>query len=246
MLDGFDGELLVGELRDKVDFNTTQSAVMSEAGRPQVTFNVFDTVLLEPTATFIDRFMHVSNIIATVGKDSGIPVRLASQEHVLTMTELLALEEAVAAGGYEGLIVRHAMGRYKNNRSTFREQGMIKLKRFIDAEAIVTGFEELLRNKNEAFTDNLGYQKRSASIENQIPGGTLGKLYVKGLEPFEGIDFAIGSGFDMSARDAIWSNRSAFLGKIVRYKYQPVGVKNAPRAPIFLGFRDNIDVGMPQ
>lgn len=246
MLDGFDGELVLGEVSDKVDFNSTQSAVMSEAGRPRVTFNIFDTVLLEPSATFIDRHLYASNIVDSYGSGSGVPVRIVPQIHVHDISQLLKLEEEVAAAGYEGLIVRHSMGRYKNNRSTFREQGMIKLKRFVDGEAEVIGFEELLRNMNEAYSDNLGYQKRSASIENQVPGGTLGKLLVRGIDPFPGVEFAIGSGFDMATRDMIWRNASMYLGKIVKYKYQPVGTKNAPRAPIFLGFRDRSDMGIAQ
>ena len=41
---GLDGELIVGEPTDKDCYRSTVSGVMSEAGEPDVTFYVFDTM----------------------------------------------------------------------------------------------------------------------------------------------------------------------------------------------------------
>jgi hypothetical protein len=32
------------------------------------------------------------------------------------------------------------------------------------------------------------------------------------------------------------------MGKVVKYKSQPTGVKDKPRFPVFLGFRDVVDM----
>jgi DNA ligase-1 len=36
--------------------------------------------------------------------------------------------------------------------------------------------------------------------------------------------------------------RKKLLGKIVKYKYQEIGVLEKPRFPVFLGFRDKEDM----
>ena len=50
--------------------------------------------------------------------------------------------------------------------------------------------------------------------------------------------FSIGSGFTEEERVKLWRKRFILVDKIVKYKYFPVGQKEAPRHPVFLGFRD--------
>lgn len=45
-----------------------------------------------------------------------------------------------------------------------------------------------------------------------------------------------------SLRSEIWNNQSKYIGKLVKYKSQKVGEKDAPRFPVFLGFRDLKDM----
>jgi DNA ligase-1 len=54
--------------------------------------------------------------------------------------------------------------------------------------------------------------------------------------------FNIGSGMDHTLRKQIWDNRDKYIGKIVKYKYLPVGTIDAPRHPVFLGLRDKDDM----
>jgi DNA ligase-1 len=37
--------------------------------------------------------------------------------------------------------------------------------------------------------------------------------------------------------------RNGAIGKLVKYKYFAIGVKDAPRHPVFLGFRSKLDFG---
>ena len=57
----------------------------------------------------------------------------------------------------------------------------------------------------------------------------------------ESIEFNIGSGMDDATRAEIWVNRSKYLGAVAKFKCFPIGAKDAPRFPVFLGFRDLSD-----
>jgi DNA ligase-1 len=52
----------------------------------------------------------------------------------------------------------------------------------------------------------------------------------------------MGTGFTAEERARIWSIRTSVVGMLVKYKSFLVGVKDKPRHPVFLGFRDEEDV----
>jgi DNA ligase-1 len=99
--------------------------------------------------------------------------------------------------------------------------------------------EEKTSNQNPEEKDAFGYVKRSASIEGLVPMGTAGTLIVKDKE---GRVLRIGSGLNDELRQDLWDNKSKYLGSLVKYKYFPQGVKELPRHPVFLGFRDPDDL----
>ena len=57
-----------------------------------------------------------------------------------------------------------------------------------------------------------------------------------------GLEFSCGSGLNDALRDEIWKNQSKYLGKLVKYKYMSKGIKELPRHPVFIGFRDETDL----
>lgn len=113
----------------------------------------------------------------------------------------------------------------------------MKLKRFVDAEAVIVGFEERRHNGNIATTNELGRTQRSSHAGNKIGRGDLGALIVTD----GGVQFNIGTGFSDEERADIWNYKVAYLGSLVKYKHFPIGVKDLPRHPTFLGFRDRSD-----
>jgi DNA ligase-1 len=147
--------------------------------------------------------------------------------------ELATYEEAVVGDGYEGVITRNPYGSYKQGRSTMTEQGMVKVKRFLDDEAKIVGFEERMHNGNEATTDARGYTVHTSHKANQVPTNALGSLIVT----WKGKEFNIGTGFTELERHTMWLNKKFMVGKIVKFKYLPVGMKDLPRHPVFLGMR---------
>lgn len=231
MFDGLDGELIVGPASSPTCMRDTNSGVMSRDGTPAFKFYVFDR--WDSNDPFHVR-THISNF-------TSFPSYIVQHYHqiVQSVSDLEQFEQFALTSGYEGLILRDPAGQYKFGRSTLREGGMIKLKRFLDAEAIVLGVEELQRNFNEATTDNLGLTHRSTHAENKMGGSLMGSLQVRNRE---GVVFNIGSGFTMAEREQLWNSRDTLPGRVVKYKYFPTGSKERPRFPVFLGFRSTRDL----
>jgi DNA ligase-1 len=104
-----------------------------------------------------------------------------------------------------------------------------------------------MHNMNDAETSQLGLQKRSHHQANKVPSGKLGALICKPITPsitrpdlpgFVGeASFKIGTGFDDATRHLLWAQRDELFGKIVKYKSMLHGTLDAPRHPVFLGFR---------
>jgi DNA ligase-1 len=171
---------------------------------------------------------------------NGFRVRLHDCRRVESLAELLAYEEECLELGYEGLILRSLHGRYKFNRTTLREDIAFKLKRFQDSEAEIIGLEEEMENTNEAETNELGRTKRSTAKAGLVGKGTLGAFLVRDL--VTGVEFRIGSGALLTKEGRAKYYNEKYIGKIVTYKFFPVGVKDKPRHPIVKGFRDLSDM----
>lgn len=238
---GLDGELTVGPANHKNVMQTTSSGVMSKSGEPDFTYWVFD-FWTAPDIPYGDRLRLMQRSFRESEDIKSISrIQLLPQTLIADAAELDAYESMQLAQGYEGVMIRDPKGVYKYGRSTAREGYLLKIKRFVDSEAVIIGFEELLHNANEAEVNALGYTERSSHSENKIPMGTLGALKVKDV--VTGVEFSIGTGYTAAQRQIIWDNRDQFLGKFVKYKHFEVGVKDAPRFPVWLDFRDTIDMG---
>lgn len=230
---GLDGELIVGSPTAHDCYSASYSGIMSQDGVPDFTFYVFDK--FDAPGGFIARYREAS----AIARDVGGSVVAHTHCFVSDMAALLGLEEAWLNEGYEGVMVRHPEGPYKQGRSTTREGFLLKLKRFVDAEAMIVGFEELMHNANEATLDALNNTVRSSHKEGLVPGDTLGALYVRDV--VTDVEFRLGTGFSAAQRQTIWQQRSELVGALVKYKHFEVGRKDKPRFPTFIGFRANID-----
>ena len=231
---GFDGELIVGDIYAKDVFQKTTSGVMSEDGTPDVTFYVFD-VLTNNTAPYKERLYELNDRLVLEQYPNIIA---AQQKYVQTKEDLLKLLHKERIKGGEGLICRNPNGKYKYGRSTPKEQLSVKLKFFENGEFEVIGFEERMHNTNEATTNELGYTERSSCKENLIPMNTLGSLVLK----YGDSSFKVGTGFNDEQRQEIWNNKESYLGKLASIRYMSVGMDKKPRVPSFIGWRDEDDL----
>lgn len=224
--DGLDGEIIVGPANAPDVYRVTNSAVMSRDGEPDFRFHVFDS-WLHSNLGFEER-------LATLVETAHPRIVQVTQVKVHDMDGLLDMEEQWLSEGYEGVMGRSLSGIYKHGRSTMKEGILWKLKRFVDFEYEVVGFEELLINNNEATTNELGHTERSSHRENKAGGGVLGALVV--LHPEAG-EFRCGTGFNAADRTEIWAKRDSYLGRMAKIKHFEIGVKDKPRFPVWLGFR---------
>lgn len=231
---GLDGELIVGAPTDKDVYRNTTSGVMSQAGEPDVSYHVFDK--FDHGGGFHDRLRASQEIIGRL--NPVIPVVPVEHRFIACEQTLLALEEQYLADGYEGVMLRQQNGPYKHGRSTEREGWLLKLKRFDDSEAVILSAYELMHNANEAMQNELGYTERSSHKSGMVGKGVLGGLSVRDV--YSGVEFDIGTGFDQASREALWKQREMLSGKVIKYKFFASGVKDKPRFPVYLGFREDL------
>ncbi len=240
--EGLDGEVIVGEPTDEDCYRKTESFVMSSSktGEPW-TFMVFDK--LDQPGPFWVRYGEAEKIAQSADWD-GTPIFTVNTRNILTPADLVQFEVDLLACGYEGVILRDPAQPYKHGRGGKRDQTLVKLKRYIDFEAEVIGVYEEMHNGNEAVTNALGRTERSSKAEGKVGKGTLGGFYLRALNgPCEGVEFKCGTGFDAAMRADFWvAHHDArggmpMIGRVAKVKSFPVGVKDKPRHPVFLGWR---------
>lgn len=226
---GLDGELMVvGE-----EFNDLSGAIRRHDGKPDFEYWVFDAF---GTGGYSERTRHLESLALPSFCRKLLPTLCNN------LSELLAFEEACLTQGYEGVITRKPSGPYKFGRSTLREQIAVKLKRFTDSEAIIIGFVESMENTNEIERNAFGLARRPGGRAMHQPKNTLGAFLVRDI--YTGVESRIGTGEGLTAalRQTIWNNQAAYLGQIVKYRYQECGTKDKPRFPSWQGFRDPDDL----
>lgn len=237
-LNGLDGELIVGSPTSKTCYTDTVSQVMAHDKTPDFAFYVFD---IHNVIGGYGSRSEILTEVAMLAKDTHPYVKLLESACIDNETDLILYEARCVLAGYEGIIVRANLdAHYKFGRSTVNEGSLLKVKRFEDSEAEIIGFEEEMFNGNEAQTNELGRTKRSTAKAGLSGKATLGAFQVR--DCVSGIEFSVGTGLTVADRADFWARRTQLLGSLIKYKFFPVGVKIAPRHPVYLGFRDRSDL----
>ena len=246
---GFDGEITVGTPDNRTSetlCRDTTSALNRIDGEPVITWTIFDT---QSNKKYSDRMKDI--LINQVGTQAYI--RVIGGSHVRNMQELLAYESQCLDMGYEGVILRDPDGLYKEGRSDSKMQCW-RIKRFIEEEILVTSILEGSKNNNEKKVNELGRTERSSHQENMQPNGEVGTIIgtllkdvlhpVTGNTLFkEGLEVQVSPG-EMTQDECkfYWNNQDQIIGKVIKFKTFPQGVKDKPRFPTFVCFRDKSEV----
>lgn len=207
--------------------NEISSAVMSEDGEPDFQYLVFDEISDKPYYQRTSQGFYPTRM------------KFLERRYITSLDKLLEYEEECLSKGYEGVMIRDPNGPYKYGRSTEKEGFLMKLKRFEDSEALILQVIPEFENKNLAKVNELGYNKRSSHKANKVQKELAGALVAKDIKT--GIIVRISSGLTTSLKKEIWDNQDTIVGKIVKYKFMP-SLKDKPRHPTFLGFRDKRDM----
>jgi DNA ligase-1 len=253
---GLDGEMAAEHETHPDLCRITSSALSKRSGDPYILWHVFD--LVTPETVYLayserlnllrQRVEQIQYSMANHGKH----IRLIKWQICRTMPELLYYEEQLLNEGYEGVILRDPNGTYKCGRSTVREGGLLRIKRFVDAEIVVTSIQEGERNGNEAQTNELGQTFRSTHKEGMVPNKMVGAMtgvLTADLKGFDGeLLFAKGETLRVGAGRMTHSDRVLYfaephrlLGKTIKFRLFPRGVKDKPRFPTFQSIRSPED-----
>lgn len=227
----FDGELAIGDITAQNLCRHTCSIVNSiDKPIDGLTFNVFDHVEFAN-----DSFLSRARKLFADRKNG---VQLVPQRLLHNLAEVETFEDEILDLGFEGVMLRSPDAPYKHGRATLREGYLMKLKRFTDAEFKVIGFVERMHNGNEKTKDALGNSKRSSAKANKSGRGDLGSIILEGPAG----QFQCGSGWSDQERAEIWRNQDSYMGRLAKIKFFAKGMKDAPRHPTFLCWRDPNDL----
>lgn len=242
VLRGLDAEIIVGDATAPDCYRRTSSAVMSYENEDiyHATLQVFD--IWNHEGDYDERYGDLLRLYEEL--PSWVNIVPCTLLHDMDM--LREYEERKLAEGHEGVILRSRRAKYKKGRGTPTKGELIKVKRFTDDEGVVVGFHEEMHNANEATINALGYTEHSGHKDGLVGKNTLGAVELKLGDKWASETVRVGTGFDAAQRKELWDNRDNLIGKIVKYKYFEVGTKDAPRFPVFLGFRDVDDMESEQ
>jgi len=230
---GLDGEFILGSCNDPDAFRITNSALSRIDGAPLMFFHAFDYINTD--MEFPERLAMVHQIAE---RENTPYLQVVPQTIVNNLEELETLEAALLSQGFEGVMLRIPQSGYKYGRSTAAQGWLLKVKRFTDADAIIIEVIEKMHNGNSQVLNALGYAERSSHKANMVPMGTMGALRVK--DTISGVEFNVGTGFTSADCMEFWINRVEYVGRVIKYKSQPTGVKDKPRFPVFMGMRSDM------
>ena len=211
----FDGEVMGDTDFDADSGRTRRKSTGTDEG---LKYNIFDVVTLDEwkakkTAPLRDRKLQLKELFETAGLKHCSMVPWQSLAADMQLQELSdKFRDLFVAQGYEGCMLKDPNAPYVFKRS----DKLLKFKPFHDADLTVVGFQE-----------GRGRHK-----------GRLGALL---CEDENGIVTRVGSGFEDSERDAIWSKQDVFLGRIVEVKFQQKTPDGKLRFPVFLRTRCDKD-----
>jgi DNA ligase-1 len=246
---GLDGEMAANLETHPALCRLTSSALSTIQGEPFTLWWCFD-LLNEATIgrNYAERHRYLEMYV-----DNAQAQNLCGHVRVVPMTivnniwELLACEDKWLEEGYEGIIIRDLDGTHKQGRSTVREMGLLRIKRFIEEEALVLGVTEGEHNNNIAQVNEVGRQFRSSHQENKTPNGMVGTLQCSILNDSalfkkgDPINVARGQMDDDEAK-MFFENKELIVGEIIKFKHFPKGVKDKPRFGNYVCIRSKEDM----
>lgn len=175
----------------------------------------------------------------------GITMIIPEGYVVNTPEELEAIYDEAIDNGYEGIVARSLHGVYKFGRATAKSQELVRFKPSGDSEIVITSFEPMFENNNEAKINELGHTERSSHKENKVQLDMVGALI--GIDINTGVLTKVGAGkLTHQEREEIWLNQEDWLGRLSKYRFMATGIKTKPRHPRHIMFRALSDVELSE
>ena len=269
ILSGFDGEMVASSIFFESPKDTCRETTSRlntiEAGSKDILWIIYDD-FSNPELPYSQRLMnsferiqqlhlaypflqnHIQSIIDySPTLDNYHHHNLDKNLSVITnLEELEIYNKHYLKKDMEGTILRSPTAPYKFGRSTIKEGGLLRLKEFQDAEAIVVSINEGFTNNNPATINELGLTERSSHKENKTPNGKVGSFVCIALEDENKPNpetFIVGAG-KLTDEEKVYyfQNQSEIIGQIIKYQFFPTGIKDKPRFPTFQSIRAREDI----
>jgi DNA ligase 1 len=245
---GRDGELTLGPSPTAERLcSLTTGAVTSHTGQPDMHWWLFDQVDAQTLELpYIVRLRHLAERTVLMPNIHLVPWHWVSNQD-----EMLEAEESYLDREYEGIILRSPNGLVKSGRSTAAGQEYMRVKRFIEEEAVVLSLTEGSKNNNEQTTNELGRSTRSSHAENKEANGMVGSMECRLLKDIsyrgkkllskDQIITVSAGCMSHDERLDYFKNQHKIIGQVIKFKFFPIGIKDKPRMPGFVSLRPLVD-----
>lgn len=249
-----DGELAANDERHPDLCRLTSSALSTIKGEPFTYWHVFDCLRKEIVAApYVERHKYLQQYVAyEQSQGRAMHARVVPMTICENLPQLLALDEQWLEMGYEGTIIRGLSAAHKEGRSTVNQGQLLRIKRFIEAEALVLAIEEGNANENVAQTNELGRTFRTSHQDNKVPNGLVGNLQCRLLADivWEGevlisadtIVTVSPGNMDHKMRKHYFDHPEEIVQHVIKFKFFPKGIKDKPRFPTYVCHRSAEDM----
>lgn len=254
---GLDGEMGAEHECNPALCRLTSSVLTTVGGQPFVLWWLFDYITDDTVELpYRDRYLLLKKKVEELNLCGyGGHLRVVPFIECNSMEEIDAAHEKWLNMGYEGSCVYDPSVRHKEGDSTPTQRGVLRIKDFIDFEAVILGVTEGEKNNNEAQTNELGRTFRTSHQENKEPNGMIGSIQARALQEVYDLQdktrllIAKGSIFTAAPgalshkeREDFFRNPHLFVNQIGKFKFFPKGVKDKPRFPQFFSLRSPEDL----
>lgn len=254
---GFDGELAAERETHPDLCRITSSACSRSYGEPYTLWHLFDYVTPDTVKLpYRERYSLLCDAVSDLRAiGAGEHLRVVPYIVCNNVDELMAAHEKWMKMGYEGSCYYDPEALHKEGKSSPKHGGVLRIKDFVDFEAIVEAVTEGETNLNPAQINELGRQFRSSHKENKVPNGMVGSLTCRSLvDVYDLIDkkklliakdqiftCAPGAMTDAEALE-FFQHPELIVGKPSKIKFFPKGMKDAPRFPQWQCIRSEEDM----
>ena len=239
----FDGELHAASL----PFGELVGIVMSHGKDlpKDLKFHAFDCLTLkewnneEKTNEYKDRLKQLKEFAKNYKC-----ISVLKQNKVTNRQELQYLIDQAQEDNQEGVMIRSPSGLYKNGRCSLKQDNIYKYKFWLDYDAKILSAHEMIGIKEgiERELDPTGHKKTVHKKDDLEPKGTFGYFIVQvDIEGNPSMEIGSWKGLTRELRDEIWRNPKSYIGRWIRFKGMSVGIKDVPRIPKEIEFRDAKD-----
>jgi len=241
---GLDGELAISNPTSPSLCRDTTSAVTTINGpkAQEFTWHLFDFVTpLTANKTYRHRHDELRARVLNISTETSLDIKVVEYGIAHSREQLEEAHASYIAQGFEGTIVRGMLNKHKNGRCTASEGAYLRIKDFVEEEAIVLAINEGVVNNNVATTNLLGYTVRSSHKDNKVPNGMVGSLACKDIKTGAEITVSAGA-LTHAERLDLFVNQHKIIGKTIKYRCMPFGKKDLPRFPTFVCIRPSVDI----